>query len=227
VKTQSAHCSLCGQPIRFLSAGGVVRPVHKAPTACSGVPRRRRKVVTGETLPFPVVFPAAFEQPVQRYTCPCQGKDTLRVRHKDGCLAFDRLDWPWQRHICGRTSVANYGVDHLLRLCSTSEAQPPSLALVAGAQKTWGARSLHVVAVQELREGGGRFCLRFEGEDLPPAVKRLEVIEPGSFVALSRDGAAHRLVTTSGFEFRCADPRAWPEELGIPLGWIDPNAALI
>ncbi len=219
---ESARCYHCGQPIRFVPMGGVVHSFHKNGRICPGAKRHPKQVASGEPLPFPIVFPAAFGGAVQQYICSCRNQ-VMRVQHKDGFLQFDQLEWPWKRHMCTATTVADYGVDYLRLKLKEKNSSHPRLAIVAGAQKGWGTNPIYLAAVQELCDGGSRFCLRLHGEELPSAVKRLEKIEAGGLVALNRNVEPWQLMTTSGFDFQCLDSQCWPEELGIPSEWIDPD----
>jgi hypothetical protein len=95
-----------------------------------------------------------------------------------------------------------------------------SLGLVAGSYISWARNPVHSVAVQELMEGGGRFCIKVQGESgLPAELQLRQRIEPGTLVALCKNGHVNSLCTTDGSEFRCIEPDLSPEELGIPAEW--------
>lgn len=224
---ETGRCCYCGQPLRFVAMGGMVRPLHKEGATCKAARRRTKRDPRTAPLPFPLLFPPGFETPALPHACPCGKEQTFLVRHEAGVLQFDRLDWPWQRHVCARTTVADHGLDHLRLKAGELGSSRPSLALVTASQKGWGLEATHLAAVQELAPGGDRYCLKLRGESLPPALKLREHIEPGSLVALGKNGHVNWLLTTGGFHFECLDPHALPESLGIPTEWIDPHSAQI
>lgn len=142
-------------------------------------------------------------------------------------IDFDQLEWPWKRHICEHRSNVDFGLHRLTRRLEMRTGRP-SLGLVAGAYKIWTAHPVYWVAVQELADEGGRFCLKLSGNpDLPDSLRKRERVELGSLVVLCKNGQIKSLHNTAGLEFQCIDQYCSPEEVGIPPEWNGSGFVLI
>lgn len=218
-------CFECGCPIDFRWIGGKARPFHARNTACKK-PRVRSDRFAQQLFSFPALYAPAFEQAVTKGGCHC-GAAVLQVKHLHGTVYFDRVEWPWERHVCADRSNVDFGLDVLARRLESGHGQP-SLGLVAGAYKTWTANPVHLVAVEELAPGGKRFCLRMRGDpDLPEVLRKRERVEPGSLVALCKNGEIKLVLNANGLELQCTDQNCSPEELGIPEEWNSSDLVLI
>jgi hypothetical protein len=199
--------------------------VHARGAACKK-PRLRTGKFTQELFSFPALYAPAFQQTAIKTNCHC-GAAVLRVMHLHGVVWFDRIEWPWRRHICGHLSNVDFGLDLLARKLEPGHGHP-SLGLVAGSYKTWTERPVHLVAVEELAGGGARFCLKLQGDpDLPEALRKRERVAPGSLVALCKNGQVKSLHDANGLELQCVDQSCSPEELGIPSEWNGSELVLI
>lgn len=141
------------------------------------------------------------------------------MQHRDGRLLFGRVEWPWERHVCGSGVVVDFGLDYLLRKL-TATGVPMNLAIVAGVQRFWTSRPVHLVAFTELSAGARKCCVRLRRKDeVTGVLQQRECILPGTFVAVGGTACVTTVVTTENVEFECIEQHCSPEELGIPAEW--------
>lgn len=213
--TSRRYCAKCGYPIHFVWLGGRVRPIHDNGHTCAESVRARTF-----SLPFPSIFPPAFEEPVRRELCRCAQATVFTVQHKDGQSRFDQLHWPWKRHQCSHTRGTDYGLDFLERNLAADDHLNPSLALVAGAKRLGGVRGIHIVAVLNCAEPSLHRCLKVQCESsLPESLVGRARISAGALVGICENGTVRQLATTEGYSFDCIDDHCSPEELDIPADW--------
>lgn len=196
----------------------MLRPLHDDGQECAGG-RSRRGKGQRQLFPEPELFNPAFGDLVTREQCRCGGEGLLAVQHRDGRLLFERVDWPWERHICNHGLNVDYGIDFMARRMAALNI-PVNLAIVAGVKRFWAGGPVHLVALSEVTSSGSRHCVRLRRKETASlALQQREVIVPGEFVAIQRTTRIEAVFTTNDVEMACVEHDCSPEDLGIPGEW--------